>query len=105
VMTLRYSRRSFRIVIWKSSSETWARLHEEAFRYFGGSCTYVVLAPRGGAPVQSLAPDAADSFAGKRHRTPHGGTVPGTFRAAGTASATPNVGHGGLTCALSPGDP
>ena len=23
-------------VVWKSSSEVWARLHEEAFRYFGG---------------------------------------------------------------------
>lgn len=43
VMTLRYSRRSFRQVVWKSSSETWARLHEAAFRYFGGSCRYVVL--------------------------------------------------------------
>lgn len=43
VMTLRYSRRSFRKLVWKSSSETWARLHEEAFRYFGGTCAYVVL--------------------------------------------------------------
>ena len=43
VMTLRYSRRSFRRVVWKSSKETWARLHEEAWRYFGGSCRYVVL--------------------------------------------------------------
>ena len=43
VMTLRYSRRSFRKVVWKSSSETWARLHEEAFRYFGGAVQYVVL--------------------------------------------------------------
>jgi transposase len=43
VMTLRYSRRSFRKVVWKSSSETWARLHEEAWRYFGGSCRYCVL--------------------------------------------------------------
>jgi hypothetical protein len=34
VMTLRYSRRSFRKVVWKSSQETWAKLHEEAFRYF-----------------------------------------------------------------------
>jgi transposase len=37
IMTLRYSRRSFRKVVWNSSTETWARLHEEAFRYFGGS--------------------------------------------------------------------
>jgi transposase len=43
VMTLRYSRRSFRQVVWKSSSETWARLHEQAFRYFGGSTHYCVL--------------------------------------------------------------
>ena len=43
VMTLRYSRRSFRRVVWKSSQETWARLHEEAWRYFGGPCRYVVL--------------------------------------------------------------
>lgn len=43
VMTLRYSRRSFRRVVWKSSQETWARLHEEAFRYFGGCPAYVVL--------------------------------------------------------------
>ena len=43
VMTLRYSRRSFRRVVWKSSSEVWARLHEEAFRYFGGCPQYVVL--------------------------------------------------------------
>jgi transposase len=43
VMTLRYSRRSFRRVVWKSSQETWARLHEEAWAYFGGSCRYVVL--------------------------------------------------------------
>jgi transposase len=43
VMTLRYSRRSFRRVVWKSSQEVWARLHEQAWRYFGGSCSYVVL--------------------------------------------------------------
>jgi transposase len=43
VMTLKYSRRSFRKVVWKSSKETWTRLHEEAFRYFCGSVQYVVL--------------------------------------------------------------
>lgn len=43
VMTLRYSRRSFRRVVWKSSQEIWAQLHEAAWRYFGGTCTYVVL--------------------------------------------------------------
>jgi transposase len=29
--------------VWKSSQEIWARLHEQAWRYFGGSCRYVVL--------------------------------------------------------------
>ncbi|MFD2850303.1 IS21 family transposase [Eoetvoesiella caeni] len=43
VMTLRYSRRSFRRVVWKSSQETWAQLHEQAWRYFGGTTHYVVL--------------------------------------------------------------
>lgn len=43
IMTLKYSRRSFRKVVWNSSKETWARLHEEAFRYFGGCPQYIVL--------------------------------------------------------------
>jgi transposase len=43
VATLRYSRRSFRCVVWRSSQEAWARLHEQAWRHFGGSCRYVVL--------------------------------------------------------------
>ena len=43
IMTLKYSKRSFRKVVWQSSKETWARLHEEAFRYFGGCPQYVVL--------------------------------------------------------------
>jgi transposase len=43
VMTLRYSRRSFRRVVWKSSQQVWAQLHEQAFRYFGGVPRYVVL--------------------------------------------------------------
>ena len=43
VMTLRYSRRSFRCVVRKSSQETWCRLHEQAFRYFGGAVSYAVL--------------------------------------------------------------
>jgi transposase len=43
VMTLKYSRRCFRKVVWQSSQVTWAKLHEEAFRYFGGTTQYVVL--------------------------------------------------------------
>ena len=43
VMTLKYSGKSFRKVVWKTSQEIWARLHEEAFRAFGGCPQYVVL--------------------------------------------------------------
>jgi transposase len=43
VATLRYSRASFRYVVWKSSHQIWAELHERAFRYFGGCPQYVVL--------------------------------------------------------------
>ena len=43
VATLRYSRASFRFVVWKSSQRVWAELHERAFRYFGGCPQYVVL--------------------------------------------------------------
>ncbi len=43
VMSLKYSGRAFRKVVWKSSKETWCRLHEEAFRYFGGCVEYVCL--------------------------------------------------------------
>jgi len=43
LMTLKYSGRAFRKVVWKSSKETWCRLHEEAFRYFGGCPQYVTL--------------------------------------------------------------
>jgi transposase len=43
VMTLKYSGRAFRKVVWNSSKETWCRLHEEAFRYFAGCPQYVTL--------------------------------------------------------------
>ena len=36
IMTLGASRHAFRKVVWNSSKETWCRLHEEAFAYFGG---------------------------------------------------------------------
>lgn len=43
VMTLRYSRRAFRKVVWKADQRTWCQLHEQAFRYFCGAVQYVVL--------------------------------------------------------------
>jgi transposase len=43
VMTLGNSRHAFRKVIWKSSTEIWCRLHEEAFAYFGGATQTIRL--------------------------------------------------------------
>lgn len=43
VMTLQFSGKSFRKVLWQTSQETWARLHEDAFRTLGGCCKYVAL--------------------------------------------------------------
>ena len=43
VMTLGYSRKSVRLLIWRSSSRVWAELHEKAFRRLGGCPRLVVL--------------------------------------------------------------
>ena len=43
VLSLKFSGKAFRKVVWKADQQTWARLHEEAFRVLGGSCAYVVL--------------------------------------------------------------
>src|SRR6059058_4328447 len=43
VMTLGYSRKSVRLLVFRSSSRTWAELHEQAFRRLGGVVRTVVL--------------------------------------------------------------
>ena len=43
VMTLGYSRKSIRLLTFRSSSRIWAELHETAFRRLGGSVRIVVL--------------------------------------------------------------
>ena len=43
VMTLGYSRKSVRLLLWRSSSRVWAELHEKAFRRLGGCPRVVVL--------------------------------------------------------------
>jgi transposase len=43
VLTLGYSRKSVRLLVFRSSSQTWAELHEQAFRRLGGSTRVVVL--------------------------------------------------------------
>jgi transposase len=43
VLTLGYSRKSVRLLTWRSSARIWSELHEKAFRRLGGSPRVVVL--------------------------------------------------------------
>jgi transposase len=43
VMTLGYSRKSVRLLVFRSSSQIWAELHEKAFRRITGATRVVVL--------------------------------------------------------------
>ena len=43
VLTLGYSRKSVRLLVFQSSSRTWAELHEKAFRRLGGVVQLMVL--------------------------------------------------------------
>jgi transposase len=43
VLTLGYSRKAVRFLVWRSSAQIWAELHERAFRQLGGTVRVVVL--------------------------------------------------------------
>jgi len=43
VLTLGYSRKTVRLLTWRSSAQVWAELHEQAFRRLGGAPKTVVL--------------------------------------------------------------
>jgi transposase len=43
VLTLGYSRKSVRLLTWRSSAQEWAELHERAFRRLGGTVRVIVL--------------------------------------------------------------
>ena len=43
VMTLGFSRKAVRLLVFRSNSRTWAELHEKAFRRLGGAVRVVVL--------------------------------------------------------------
>jgi hypothetical protein len=43
VLTLGYSRKSVRLLTWRSSAQTWSELHEQAFRRLGGTPRVLVL--------------------------------------------------------------
>ncbi len=57
ILTLGYGRKSVRLLTWRSSTRTWAELHEKAFRRLGG-CTRVVVLDKLKEGV--LAPDIYD---------------------------------------------
>ena len=43
VLTLGYSRKSVRLLVWRSSAQVWTALHERAFRRLGGTVRVIVL--------------------------------------------------------------
>ena len=43
VMTLGHSRKAVRLLTWRSSTQIWAELHEQAFRRLGGAVRVIVL--------------------------------------------------------------
>jgi hypothetical protein len=43
VLTLGYSRKAVRLLVWQSSTQIWAELHERAFRRLGGTVRLIVL--------------------------------------------------------------
>src|SRR5687767_5209436 len=43
VLTLGYSRKAVRLLVWRSSAQIWAELHEQAFRRLGGTVKVIVL--------------------------------------------------------------
>ena len=75
VLTLGYSRKSVRLLVFRSSSQIWAELHEKAFRRLGG-CTRVVVLDNLREGV--LAPDIYDPSLNPLYRDvlQHYGAVP-----------------------------
>jgi transposase len=42
VLTLGFSRKCVRLLVWRSSAQVWAELHEQAFRRLGGTVKVIV---------------------------------------------------------------
>jgi transposase len=56
VMTLGYSRKSVRLLVFRCSSRVWAEPHEKAFGRMGGSPRVVVLDNAGTKPTAKRTP-------------------------------------------------
>jgi len=60
VLTLGYSRKSVRLLVWQSSTRVWAELHERAFRRLGGVPRLIILDNLGEGVLK---PDSYDPIA------------------------------------------
>ena len=97
VLTLGYSRKSVRLLVFRSSSQIWAELHEKAFRRLGGVTRVVVLDNlREGV----LAPDIYDPTLNPLYRDVlrHYGAVALPCRVGGSGSK----GEGGVGASAMP---
>jgi transposase len=56
VLTLGYSRKAVRLLVWQSSTQVWAELHERAFRWLGGTVRVIVLDYVSGHIIELLCP-------------------------------------------------
>src|SRR5262249_24805453 len=60
VLTLGYSRKAVRLLVWQSNTRVWAELHERAFRRLAGAPRLIILANPGEGVLQ---PDIYDPTA------------------------------------------
>ena len=63
VLTLGYSRKAVRLLVFRSNSRTWAELHEKAFRRLGGAVRVVVTDFVPGNKIEILCPSPFCSLA------------------------------------------
>ena len=100
VLTLAHSRKAVRLLVWQSSAQTWAELHERAFRRLGGTARTVVL---DNLKEGVLTPDVyeptlnplyrdmlAHSHAGPAEGAGHPAREPASLRAGGRRAGEPD---------------
>jgi transposase len=69
VLTLGCSRKSVRLLVWRSSAQIWAERHERAFRRFGGTVRLIVLDNlKEGVLTPDSAPKSRDNRTCDRNR-------------------------------------
>src|SRR5712692_3498857 len=73
VFTLGYSRKSVRLLTWRSSAQIWAELHERAFRRLGGTVRVIVLDYVSGHIIEVLCPSPLCGLSVIERRPSRGG--------------------------------